>query len=393
MTAASLLSVRPVVVGLNHRSSALSLRDLMFVDDSAQPAVLHALREAGLTQAVVLSTCDRVEVLTLHPEPERAAELVLAVLAGRAGLEPRMLSEQTYLHSGSAAVRHCFAVASSLDSMMIGEPHILGQVKAVHRMAREAGLAGPEIETLLQAAYAAAKRVRSETHIAERPVSIAAAAVEFARDLHGDLDRCSGLLVGGGEMGELVAESLQAAGLKRLVVTAPRLSRAEALAKTLGCHVAEFATLPVLLAESDIVLSCIGSRHTVLTAEAITQALKKRRRKPIFLVDAAIPGDIEPAVNRVEEAFLYDLADLERIALEGRASREAAAGEAWAIVEAEVGAFLKTRAERAAVPALVALRSRFEAERERVLAESGGDADKATRLLVQRLLHPPSEVM
>jgi len=384
---------RPIIIGANHRSSSLALRDALFVDDATQPAFLTALREAGLAQAVVLSTCDRVEVLALHSDADYVEEAVQVVFAARAGVTLSSLSGQLYTLADDAAVRHCFAVTSSLDSQIIGEPHVLGQVKACHRLAREAGMCGPELEALLGAAYATAKRVRHETAVAERPVSIASAAVQFARDLHGEIAECEALLVGAGDMGELVAESLLAAGLRRLVVTAPRHSRAEALARSLDCHVAAFADLPQLLAEADIVLTAVGGRNTVIVAEQVHQALRKRRRKPIFLVDAGIPGDIDPAVNRVDGAYLYDLTDLERVAMEGRATREAAAREAWAIVDAELLAFVRGRAARAAVPAIVALRGRFEVVREQVLADAGGDADKATRLLIHRLLHEPSEAM
>ncbi len=393
MTAAPLTLGQVIVVGANHRSSSLTLRDQMFVEDAAVPAFLDRLRAVGLRQALILSTCDRVEVWTVHPDRNWVTATIATAFAERVGLTVDALDQQLYTHVGPEAVRHCFAVTASLDSLIIGEPHIHGQVKAVHRLAREAAMVGADLEALLQAAYAAAKRVRSDTRIGERPVSIAAAAVQFARDLHGDLDRCSALLVGAGDMGELVAEALLAGGLTRLTVTAPRLARAESVARTLNAHVTPFDLLGDALAEADIVLASLGSRHVVITAEQVTAALKKRRRKPIFLVDAGIPGDIEPAVNRVEGAFLYDLTDLERVALEGRATREAAARTAWGILDEELSSFLRGRAARTAVPAIVALRDRFERERDQVLREAAGDADKATRLLIHRLLHDPSEVM
>lgn len=392
MTASAAVA-RPVIVGANHRSSSLALRDQLFVEDAAAPAFLEGLRGAGLSQAVVLSTCDRVEVLTFDADPLRAARVASEALAARASLPVDDLSSQLYTLVGKDAVRHFFAVTSSLDSLVIGEPHVLGQVKAVHRISREAGMAGPEVEALLQAAYTAAKRVRTETRVAERPVSIASAAVQFARDLHGDLSECSALLVGAGDMGELIAEQLLAYGLQRLVVTAPRQGRAEAVANGLGCHWVAFDELQSAIPQADIVLTAVSGRHTLIGPEHVQQALKKRRRKPIFMVDAGIPGDVDPAVNRVEGVFLYDLTDLERVAMEGRATREAAAREAWGIVDSEVLEYTRGRAERAAVPAIVALRAYFEAVREQVLAEASGDADKATRLLIHRLLHGPSETM
>ncbi|MGE5476498.1 MAG: glutamyl-tRNA reductase [Bacteroidales bacterium] len=386
-------SPRFVVVGANHRSASLSLRDQLFVDDAGAADFLIALKGQGVHEALVLSTCDRVEVWASHRDDDIAAGLICDAFAARAGLAPATLAGQLYTHAGAAAVRHAFAVASALDSLVIGEPHVAGQVKTAHRLARDAGSCGPELEAILQAAFGAAKRVRSETHIGEGPVSIAAASVQLARDLHGDLSGCAGLVVGAGDMGELVAESLLAAGLGRLSITAPRASRAEALAQSLNAYVVPFEQMRDALAAADVVVASTGGRHVLVTADMVTAALKKRRRKPIFLVDAGIPGDIEPAVNRVDGAFLYDLNDLERVALEGRATREQAARAAWAVLDDELAGFLKGRAARVAVPAIVALRQRFEETREAVLAEAHGDADAATRLLIHRLLHAPSEVM
>ena len=389
----SLVSPRFVIIGANHRSASLSLRDQLFVDDAGASEFLTRLKAKGLHEVLVLSTCDRVEVWASHHDDEVAAQLVAEAFAERAGLAPATLSGQFYTHAGAVAVRHGFAVAAALDSLVIGEPYVAGQVKTAHRLARDAGTCGPELEAILQAAFAAAKRVRSETHIGEGPVSIAAASVQLARDLHGDLSGCTGLVVGAGDMGELVAESLLAAGLSRLSITAPRASRAEALAQSLNAHVVPFDQMKDALAAADVVVASTGGRAFLVRAEAVTAALKKRRRKPIFLVDAGIPGDIEPAVNRVDGAFLYDLNDLERVALEGRATREQAARAAWAILDDEVNGFLKGRAARVAVPAIVSLRQRFEETREAVLAETHGDADAATRLLIHRLLHAPSEAM
>jgi len=384
-------TARFTIIGANHRSASLSLRDCLFVDDLTAPSVLAELKQAGLTEALLLSTCDRVEVWVTADDIAKAAQAADAVLAGRAGLDPAGLGPHLYHLTGGNAVRHAFSVTASLDSLVIGEPHVFGQVKASVRIARDSGCLGGDLDSLTQAAFAAAKRVRSETSIGEGPVSIAAAAVQLAKDVHGELAECRALLIGGGDMGELVGEALLAAGLGWLAVTAPRQSRAEAVAEALNAHVLPFDTLKDALAEADIVLASVGGRNLVVTSEAVTGALRKRRRKPIFLVDAGIPGDIEPAVNRVDGAFLYDLADLEKAALQGRVTREQAARAAHEIVEDETLAFIRGRAARAAVPAIVALRQHFDAVRDGVLAEAGDDAAEATRLLVNRLLHAPSE--
>ena len=381
------------MVGANHRSSSLAVRDRLFVEDEAVSGVLARLREEGITQALVLSTCDRVEVQAIGADREAVSRLIRDVLADHAGLKTADLDGQLYDFWGEDAVRHVFMVTAALDSMIIGESQILGQVKACHRMARDAGMSGSDLEALMQAAYGAAKRVRSDTTIGERPVSIAAAAVQVARDVHGDLGRPACLLIGAGDMGRMVAENLQAGGLVRLTVAHPTEARAQAMARNLDCNVATFETLSDRLEDADIVISALGGRRHVLSADMVSRALRRRRRKLMFLVDAAVPGDIDPAVNRIDEAFLYDLGDLERVALEGRASRLTEAQGAVLIVDREVDAYLGGRAERAAVPALSELHGHAEAVREGALADSGGDAEKATRLLVSRLLHGPSRVM
>jgi len=383
-----------VVVGANHRSSSVELRDRIFVEDAAAPAVLGRLREEGLRQALVLSTCDRVEVQGVAEEPELVHAAVARVLAERAGLEQTALERQLYLHTDEAALRHIFAVAASLDSAIVGEPQVLGQLKAAHRTARDAGTIGSELEAALQAAYAAAKRVRNETRIAEGPVSIVATAVELAREVHGDLGSLGGLLIGTGDMGQLMAEELLGAGLARITVAAPQAARAEALARQLDGHYTDFATLAVALVEADVVIACAGTGRYLVTGEMMEQALRRRRRRPVYLIDLGVPSDIEPAVNRIDDAYLYDLGDLERAALAGQANRAAAADEAWHILDEALALFARARAERGAVPTLVALRRHFEQVREQVLAEIGeGNAAEATRLLVNRMLHEPSEAL
>lgn len=383
-----------VVVGANHRSSSVTFRDMIFVDDAAAPALLRGLGERGLAQALLLSTCDRVEVQGVAADPDAAHDAVAAVIAARAGLDPATLKGQLYRLSAEEAVRHIFAVAASLESAIVGEPQVLGQIKASHRLARDAGTVGSELEAALQAAYGAAKRVRTETAIAAGPVSIVATAVEVAREVHGELGALAGLLIGTGDMGQLMAEELQRAGLGRLTVAAARPARAEALARQLGGHYTDIASVAAALGEADVVIACAGSGRYLVTGEMMEQALRRRRRRPVYLIDLGVPSDIEPSVNRIDDAYLYDLGDLERVALAGHASRAEAAQAAWRIVDEEVAAFLRGRAERAAVPAVVALRRHFEALREQVLAQAGAtDAAEATRLLVNRLLHDPSEAL
>ena len=381
---------RPLVVGANHRSSSLAIRDRLFVEDADIPAFLNKLRAKGIDNAVLLSTCDRVEVLASHSDPRNAAASIQACFADVLGDPDVMLESNCYTLVDDRAVEQIFAVAASLDSQIIGEPQVLGQIKVAHRIARENGMVGGRLEALMQAAYGAAKRVRTETAIGERPVSIAAAAVDLARDVHGDLSRANGLLIGVGDMGRMVTEYLMAAGLERLTVTHPLEARAAILARTLNCHRISYVDRAKAMAGADVVVTALGRRDYALNPDMIQSALKTRRRRPMFLVDVGVPGDVDPAINRIDAAFLYELADLERIVSDGRALRETEAEAGRTIVAAEVVAFQAGRAGRAAVPAVKLLREHAEQVRAEVLAEAGNDAEKATHLMLSRLLHDPS---
>lgn len=387
------LGARPIVVGANHRSSSMAMRDRIFVEEARIPALLAKLGDKGVGQAILLATCDRVEAIAVTEDVEAFSAAVLDILAHEGECAIEDLQAQTYILTDAQAVEHVFSVAASLDSLMVGEPQIVGQVKAAHRIARDAGFVKPELETWMQAAYSAAKRVRTETRIGEGPVSMAASAVQIARDLFGDPERCRALLLGTGDMGELIARDMQAAGLDHLTITHPRPGRAGYLARDLEAHEAPFEDLDALLAETDIVLAALGSRNFQLEKATVAAALKARRFKPLFIVDAGVPGDVDPAVEELDDAFVYGLGDLEQVALKGRAGREQEAALARDIIAGEAAAFLHNRAERAAVPALTRLHARFELERRQAVLDAGGDADKATRLLVGRLLHRPSEAM
>jgi glutamyl-tRNA reductase len=381
-----------LVIGANHRSSPLDLRDRFALVEGDLTAALEQLRGAGLGEAALIATCDRIELVTTAADADHAGRVLVSLLAERTGFGAQAIAASLYRHIGAQALRHLFAVASALDSLVIGEPQVLGQVKAAHRRAAELGLAGGELEVVFAAAYGAARRIRRETRIAERPVSIAAAALQLARDIHGDLDRCAALLLGTAEMGELMADQFHRAGLARLVVCGPPASAA-LTAQRFSCNVAPLDALDDALAAADIVIGALGSGRAVLTVPRVAAALRRRPRRPIFVIDVAIPADAEPAVNDLDGAFLYDLGDLERTALAGRATREAASAEAWRIIESELAAFAERRASRRAVPAVVALRRHVETLRRQALVESPDDAEAATRILANRLLHDPSEVL
>lgn len=383
-----------LVVGVSHRTGTAALRERLFVDEAGQVELLTFLRGAGLAQGLVLSTCDRTELHSITGDVASTAAAMRDVLARQGRVAPAEIAAQGYELNGPAALRHLCAVASALDSVVIGEPQVLGQVKDSHRLAATAGMMGPQLESVLRAAYGAAKRVRSETVIGERPVSIAAAAILMARGVHGDLGRCAAVLLGGGEMGELMAEQLRQAGLAQTTVLHRSAARAALIAHRLGGHVRPFEDLAPALVGADILIAALGDERRTVTAAAIRQALRARRQRPMICIDSAVPGDIEPAVHDLDGAFRFDLGDLERLAVAGQSSRTGAAESAWAIVDAEVAAFAASESARQAVPTVIALRSHFESVRDEVVAENpGADAATLARLLVNRLLHAPSAAL
>ncbi len=382
-------AARIFVVGSNHRSSTALLRDKLFVDEAMLPHALERLRAAGIDQALILSTCDRTEIQAVCPAAESAAAEIRNAFAAIGNIGADEIGEQSYTLFDDAALRHIFAVASSLDSQVIGEPQVLGQVRTSHRISSECGMVGPELDAVLQAAYGVAKRVRSETDIARRPVSIASVAARIAQDLHGDLGGCRALILGLGEIGELIHEQLRLAGLEDSTLTGP-MARTEAAALRAGLHYAPFDALAASLAKADIVVSAAGTGRWILTRELVEAALRARRRKPVLLLDVAIPADVERDVEGVEGAFLYSFDDLERAALDGRSRRQEAAADAWRIVDEALEAWHRKAAEKGAIPAVVALRDYFDAAREQVLVDHpGASAAQATRLLANRLLHRP----
>lgn len=379
------------VVGLDHRTAPPALRDSMFLADGELPDFTAALAAVGIRQAIVLSTCDRIEVQLSDVDPASAAARVGAVFAARAAERAIGLADALSRRFGEEALAHIFRVAASLESHVTGEPQILGQVREADRRAREAGLIGPELDAVLQAAYGTAKRVRSETTIGERPVSMASSAVAVARDVHGDLTRANLLVIGTGELGELLVDYLRAAGLHRAMQTDPNMRRAESQARRLAIAAVDFATLGEALVDADIVIAAAGLGRILIDRATLERASQRRRRRPVLLLDLAIPNDIDVNVDTIDGVFRYDADDLERVALEGRIGRESEIATANRIVTEEVRRFVASRASRAVVPTIASLRRRFEAERARALSDAGGDAARATELMMNRLLHSPQE--
>jgi glutamyl-tRNA reductase len=389
-----------VVVGLSHKTAPLAVREaLAFPRDRLAEALERAREEAGLTEAMILSTCNRVEVYGRAPGP--TARHVAEFLARFHDRRLEELDSHLYRLEGDAAVRHAFRVAASLDSMVLGESQILGQVKEAYEVAEGAGALGSVLTALRNRSLAAAKRARTETAIGRNAVSISHVAVELARKIFGDLRDRPVLLVGAGKMSELAARQMVRGGARATVVGGRTLEKAEQMAALLGGQAAPLEDLRSSMAEVDVVISGTGAPGVVVRREDVEAAQATRRFRPLFLIDIAVPRDIEPGAREVSGVFLYDLDDLRSVAEANLRERLKEAASAEAIVDEEIAAFLEWRRSLDVVPLLVELRSRADEIRRaeldkarRRLGKLTPEQEKAleavTSGIVNKLLHSPT---
>jgi glutamyl-tRNA reductase len=371
-----------MLVGADHRSSTMILRDRLFMEAGALPAFYAQLARAGLRQAMVFSTIDRTEIYAITEDAAAAGEEIRKLLTANAGVTRSDIENQSYMLSGPEAVKHAFAVAAALECLVIGDTNFLAQVEDAVAAAVRENAAGPVLTPLMAAAIRTSEQVYKETGIGKRPVSISAAAVDVARDILGDLGALRGLLIGAGEMGELLGSSFLAAGLGHLDVTHSLETRAEAMAQQLNCHAVSFAGLSERLTEADIVITSVNSRRFTLDGDIVGGALRARRRRPQFLIDTGVPGDIDRSVEAIEDAFLYTLDDLERVTREGRSSREADAQSARDLVADAAASYMAVPVSDEDAQGDEA--DNLETMRRKVLEEAEGDAEKATSLLIDR---------
>ena len=386
---------RLVVVGASHRTSSEATRDRLFIAEQDIPQFLAGVRETGFSDVVVMSTCARTEIFGTALDHNAAHAGAVDALAQLGGFDEAEIRRQTYFYQAEDALRHLIRVSASLDSPIIGEPMVTGQFREAVRIADVAGFLNTELITLIQEVNRTSKRIRTETVVGQQPVSMAACAVQVARDVHGDFGGVRSILVTGGEMGELITDQLCDTGLSYMTVVARSRARAEITARRYNCHFRDLDGLSGLLAEADIVVTSLGGGQYLFDTQNVSSALAARRRRPMLFLDVAIPSDVDPAVNNLDGAFVYSLDDLEGIVLEGRFERDNAAADAESIIDAEIHDYQRSMAERDAVPAILALREHFERIRRDVLADNDGvlAVDEVTRRLINRLLHDPSETL
>ncbi len=386
-------SSRTLVVGTDHRSSSMGLRDKMFIDDTSRPGFFERLRLLDIRQAMILATSERVDILALPEDCERAAEGITKIMADHAGATADDVGEHTYVKKDEDAIRHLFAVTAAVEGLVIGDGRILEELEESHCAAREAGMSGEDLDSMLGAAYRVAERVREETSIGHGAVSIASAAGQVASDLHGDLASRSALLIGGGEMGEAVMGFLRDIGLDNLVVTHPSEARAEAVGRAFDCHVAPIENLGQLLESADIVLSSVSTRRYVISRDMVAAAIKARRHRPVLLLDIGIPGDIEPIVDELADAFRYTIDDLERVAREGHSKGASETGSAWEIVNEEARGFLERQSGDGITRLMDQLQRRADETRDQALADSGDDAAAAATQVADALIKDPLSLL
>lgn len=329
-------------LGLSHHTAAVSLRECFAVTENESAAVMYDLRSAaGLGEIVLLSTCNRVEIYGAAADLSSAMDLASSFLQCRAGRTAEFAR-----YEGPDAVRHLFRVAAGLDSMVLGETEILGQVKDAYAAAFGAGHTGPALNRLFQQAFRAAKQVRSESEIGRGTVSVGSAAARLAASALGDLGACRALLLGAGEAGEDVARSLHSRGLMELLVANRTSTRAEALAAGLGGRAVEFAHWRDHLSTADIVIACADAPSRLLRAAELAPFLAVREGRPLFLLDLAVPRDFDPAIRSLSGAALHDIDALEAVAREGESLRAAEVAKAEEIIARQVSEFVRRGTER-----------------------------------------------
>jgi glutamyl-tRNA reductase len=391
-----------LLTGLNHKTAPVELRERFAVGPEALAVETQALLEhPGVREGLILSTCNRVELLICHEGDDPG---VVDYLNRHFSVDAQKLQPHLYQYREAEAIRHLFRVASSLDSMVVGEPQILGQVKESYSAARSVGAIGPKLERLLQSTFAAAKKVRTETHIGTSSVSIASVAVDLARKIFGSLEGKRVLLVGAGKMSELAARHLMQQGAGSLLIANRTHERAMRLAQQFNAHVVRFEDLHARADEADILITSTGSAEFLFRAPHAQQFLHRRRHRPMFFIDIAVPRDVDPEINRLEGVFLYDIDDLQSVASSNLADRSVEARRAEVIVEQEVIRYQRYAEALDVVPALVDLQATAEEMRMAELRRNQGRlrsltpaqreaVETITRGLMNKFLHQPLQTL
>jgi glutamyl-tRNA reductase len=390
-----------LLTGLSHHTAPVEVRErLAFEENTLLDALDRLRRRPGMIEGMILSTCNRVEVAVTAEEQTDAEGSIERFLAESRSVEPDWMSPYLYRYHGPDAIRHLFRVASSLDSMVVGEPQILGQLKTAYALAKECGAISGYLDLVMTRAFNVAKRVRTETEIGASAVSVSYAAVELARDIFGSLAGKRVLLAGAGKMAESAARHLRRAGVSDILVTNRTRSRADLLAEEFQGQVLPYEEFLNVLPEVDIVLASSGAPHYILTREQMRGVISRRRNRPMFLIDIAVPRNIEPSVNQLDNVFLYDIDDLDRVVKSNLQARRNVAEQAEEIIAEEVERMVLRLKTREVTPTIISLQEQLEqlraAEIERARGKLGAltpqqeEAIEAlTRGIINKIAHGP----
>ncbi|MDT8371530.1 MAG: glutamyl-tRNA reductase [Gammaproteobacteria bacterium] len=388
-----------VTFGINHQTAPVAIREHIAFNCDVLPTALNSLKQCpGVIEAVIVSTCNRTEIYC-HLDDDNVD--TLSTWLHQFHHQPEgALSDYLYCHQNNDAIRHLLRVASGLDSMVLGEPQILGQIKTAYSQAVNAQSVGKSLGRLFQHAFTVAKQVRTDTAIGNSPVSVAFAAVSLAKQIFSQLSESTALLIGAGETIELAARHLADNGIGRIIIANRTIERAHNLAKQLNGYAISLSELPAHLAEADIVISSTASQLPILGKGSVERALKVRKRKPIFMVDIALPRDIEPEVGQLDDIYLYCVDDLHDIIEENLQSRRDAAEQAEEIIDSQVEHFIAWLRSQDAVPVIRSIRKLAEQESELLLTKAKKQLDQGidpnhvvtelARTLTNKLIHEPS---
>ena len=391
-----------LALGVSHKTAPVALRERLALPEGRAAGILGDLTaRPEIHEAVAISTCNRTELYLVAADPVEAENLVLSELSRQAGIRPTELLGRLYSLRGADAVRHLFSVAAGLDSMIVGEAEVQGQVKRAYELALVEGATGPISNRLFRDALGAGKRVRTETALGRSRVSVSTVAVDLARNVLGELDTKRVLVIGAGENGELTAKALAERGVRTVFVANRRYDRAIGLAQRFGGEAVRFDDLPAEIVNADIVVSCTASPHLIVGADELALVSEQRAGRPLLLIDIAVPRDIDPRVRELAGMTLYDMDDLQRTVAQNLDVREAEASRARTIVEDELQRFDRWLSTLDVVPTIAALRERGDEIVQQVLREnesrweslSEADRDRLelmARAIVNRLLHEPT---
>lgn len=391
-----------LTLGLSHHSAPVEARSRLAFTDAEVPDALVRLRGlAGVHEAAILSTCNRTEIFAVA-QPEDESRLAEWWRRERQA-EPGLLEKHLYVHRDQGSVLHSLRVAAGLDSMVVGEAQILGQMKLAYATALEGKTLGPVLTRLFQHSFAVAKKVRSDTEIGAHPVSAAYAAVQIAKRIFTDFSRQTALVIGAGDTVRLFARHLRGQGIGRLIVANRSIENAQRLASELGGFACSLDDIAAHLADADLIVSSTGARGHLLTRQMMEAALSKRRRKPVFLIDLAVPADLDPKIRELEDCYLYTVDDLRAVIAENLKARETAAKQAEALLEDHALEFSRWMESRDAAPTIRALRTRARGHRDEVLDKArrklaaGESAETVMQFvadtLANKLMHAPSAAL